>query len=64
MAEHKVTSSQFDRIRKERGVDTAVREALLGGASLELKGTRIRFSGGGSRLTGRKGFRKSRESSR
>ncbi len=45
------TSSDFDRLTQQSGLDAAIRAALAGGARLSSDGRRIIFPGGGSRFT-------------
>jgi hypothetical protein len=51
-----LTSFQFDALAEAQGRAAAVAAALAGGGRLVLGGTRIRFTGGGSRLVSSPGF--------
>lgn len=51
-----VTSAGFDALAASAGRAAAIQAALAGGARLTSGGTRIRFAGGGSRLTSTAGF--------
>ena len=50
MPRHRSTSKRFDSLRKQKGREAAVRDALGGGATLSSGGSRLNFPGGGSRL--------------
>ena len=52
----RATASAFDNQVKQVGRAAAIKSALAGGASLSQKGRRIRFPGGGSRLTSNPGL--------
>ena len=56
----RATTRAFDDETKRVGTAAAIKSAVAGGATLSSKGRRIRFPGGGSRLTSQPGLKKRR----
>ena len=54
------TAKGFDQNSRLVGRASAVKQAVAAGASLSSKGRRLRFKGGGSRLTSEPGIKQRR----
>ena len=52
----RASSKTFDSDVKKKGRQAAIDAAVAGGAKLSSRGRRIKFPGGGSRLTDRPGL--------